>query len=101
VRGEREGVTGSFGVVMGATVGTGIGEVLSSGAWVAFGTRLKVSVSGGGSDGVEVWTGSGAAVSNGLTEGRGDAFGVEVGVGFGFGGVVGVGDSATVTGLRA
>jgi len=40
VRGDREGVTGTFGVVTGAivgtgtdgTVGTGMGEVLRSGA---------------------------------------------------------------------
>jgi hypothetical protein len=70
---------------------------------VGLGTRLKVSVSGGGTTGVEVSRGSGAAVSNGLTDGRGEGFTVEVGVAFGFGsGVgVGVGDSATVTGLRA
>jgi hypothetical protein len=97
------GVAGSFGVVTGATVGTGIGEVSNSGACVGLGTRLNVSVSGGDAVGVEVSIGSGAAVSNGLTDGRGDAFAVEVGVGLGFGGgvVVGVGDSATVTGLLA
>ena len=71
---------------------------------MGLGTRLKVSVSGGGDmTGVEVSRGgSGAAVSNGLTDGRGEGFTVEVGVAFGFGnGVgVGVGDSATVTGLR-
>ncbi len=72
---------------------------------MGLGTRLNVSVSGGGdTTGVEVSRGgSGAAVSNGLTDGRGEGFTVEVGVAFGFGsGVgVGVGDSATVTGLRA
>ena len=99
--GGLEGVTGIFGVVSGATVGIGIGDVLSNGAWVALGTRLNVSVSGGGPAGVEVSTGSGAAVSRGLTEGRADGFAVEVGVAFGFGGGVGVGDSATVTGLLA
>ncbi len=68
---------------------------------MGLGTRLKVSVSGGGTTGVEVSRGSGAAVSNGLTDGRGEGFTVDVGVAFGFGsGVgVGVGDSATVTGL--
>jgi hypothetical protein len=68
---------------------------------VGLGTRLKVSVSGGDMTGVEVSRGSGTAVSNGLTDGRGEGFTVEVGVAFGFGGGVGVGDSATVTGLRA
>lgn len=92
---------GTLGVVTGAMVGTGTGGVLRSGAWVGLGTRLSVSVSGGGTAGVEVSTGSGAAVASGLTDGRGEGFTVEVGVGFGFGGGVGEGEASVVTGLRA
>ena len=53
------------------------------------GTRLNVSVSGGGTAGVEVSTGSGA-VSSGLTEAFGEGFTVGVGLAFCFG--VGEGD---------
>lgn len=62
-----------------------------------------VSVSMGDTAGVDVSTGSGLAVSNGLTEGRGE--GLVVGLGLGFGLAVGVGvgegDSSVVAGLLA
>lgn len=66
------------------------------------GTRLNVSVSGGGTAGVKVSTGSGA-VSSGFTLAFGEGFAVGVGLDFGL--AVGVGegetDSAGVTGVLA
>ena len=90
---EVAGVGAKRGVGMGdaAIIGVGLSNV--------GGTRLRVSVSGGGeSAGVSIR--SGVAVASGLTAALGEGFAVAVGVGFGF--AVGLGeDSSDVAGVLA
>lgn len=86
---------------VGARRGVGMGDaaIIGVGLSTVGGTRLSVSVSGGG-ESVGVSIGSGVALASGLTVARGEGFAVAVGVGFGF--AVGLGeDSSEVAGVLA